>query len=124
MQGRTRWFTAGAVAAGLLAGSLVASAVSAQMAPSPGSGAAGCILGQGATQESIDQALAAHTARMEALVTSGALTQEQADAMTAWMTSRLESGNRGGFGMMGPGMMGGPGMLGGHMQRFGYPPQP
>jgi hypothetical protein len=41
-----------------------------------------------------DAMLAAHSARMEAAVTAGWLTQAQADAMTAAMRARLEAGFR------------------------------
>lgn len=63
----------------------------------------------------VNAALALHSTRLEAAIQSGVLTQAQAEAMTAMMTSRLEStfaaGRvRGphGFGMMsgGYGMMG------------------
>ena len=56
----------------------------------------------------VDAALAAHSAQLEAAVKAGTLTQAQADVMTAFMKSRIESafaatatvGPRG-FGMMG-----------------------
>jgi hypothetical protein len=62
----------------------------------------------------VDAALAAHSAQLGAAVEAGALTQAQADAMTAVMRSHIESAFAA-SGMMGPrgfGMMGGHGMMG------------
>jgi hypothetical protein len=111
MQGKTRWLIGGAVAVALLAGALAGSGVSAQTTPEPDTAVCpGPAMMSGGTAESI---LAAHTAQMEAAVAAGWLTQDQADAMTALMTSRLERGFAAGHGMMGGwGMMGGGGMMG------------
>ena len=63
----------------------------------------------------VDAALTVHTARVDAAVQAGTLTQPQADAMTAFMKSRIETQFQanGWFGVWGPGMMAGPGMMGG-----------
>jgi hypothetical protein len=60
----------------------------------------------------VDAALTVHTARLDATVQAGTLTQTQADAMTGFMKSRIETQFQanGSFGAWGPGMMGGPGM--------------
>ena len=72
----------------------------------------------------VDTALAAHTARMDGAVEAGALSQAQADAMTAVMQSHIESQFQATNTVvpMGIGMMGGRGMMGagpGHGPGFG-----
>ena len=62
----------------------------------------------------VDAALAAHSAQLEAAVKAGTLTQAQADAMTAFMKTRIESAFSAttGLGPRGFGPMGGRGMMG------------
>jgi hypothetical protein len=64
----------------------------------------------------VDAVLAAHTAQLDAAVKAGTLTQVQADAMQALMTSHIESQLQActAGGAWGPGMMGGHGMMDGH----------
>jgi hypothetical protein len=181
MQVRTQWLLGGAIAIALVVGSILATSVSAQTAPTRGGpGSAGCpglaMMGAGfepgmsvrsgtmhdtiagalgmtsqelweayaagksvaslAQEKNVDlaqvvgAALAAHSARLDAAVEAGPLTQAQADVMTAFMRSRIEAafqdsvavGTRG----FGPGMMGIRGMMGsrGTMRPgFGPPPQ-
>jgi hypothetical protein len=61
----------------------------------------------------VDAALAAHGSQLEAAVNAGAMTQAQADAMAAFMKTRIESAFQGStaFGPHGVGMMNGHGMM-------------
>jgi hypothetical protein len=159
MNSKTKWLLGGAIAFGLLVGSVVATGASAQTMPARGTPGAGFCpgpammgggFGPGVAHEAVasalgitsqelwdaqaagtsvatiaqahnvdltsvvDAALTAHSAQLEAAVKTGTLTQAQADAMTAFMRARIESGFQGStaVGPRGFGMMGGRGMMG------------
>lgn len=168
MNGKTKWLLGGAIAFGLLVGSVVATGVSAQTAPTPGAPGTGfcpgpAMMGSGfgprpgmgafgpgvahdavaaalgitsldlwdaqaagksvatIAQEQnvdltrvVDAALTTHSAQLDAAVKAGTLTQAQADAMKAFMKTRIENRFQGAtaVGPRGYGMMGGRGMMG------------
>jgi hypothetical protein len=123
MNGKTQWLLGSAIGLGLLVGSVVATQVSAQTAPTPGTSGTSFCPGQAASiaQEQnvdlskvVEAALAAHSAQLDAAVKAGTLTQAQADAMKAFMKARIESRFQDATGVAphGFGMMGGRGMMG------------
>ena len=105
------WLAGLAFVVVLIAASVVSTSALAQTTPragDPGVGvcpaSGGMMQGPGRATGDVDAMLAAHSARIDAAVAAGWLTQPQADAMTAAMRARLDAGfgpGAGWYGMMG-----------------------